>query len=96
MTALDRNDRIPDDAPQNKVKLEWITPKISLMKAGAADGKKHINTENGANTPISKTERILQSLIMVRPSHLATTLSTPANPNSTNGSAKTLFHAVRP
>jgi|688.fasta_scaffold1915162_1 hypothetical protein len=37
MTALDRNDRIPDDAPQNKVKLEWITPKISLMKAGDTD-----------------------------------------------------------
>jgi len=34
MTALDRNDRIPDDAPQNKVKLEWITPKISLMGYG--------------------------------------------------------------
>jgi len=40
MTALDRNDRIPDDAPQNKVKLEWITPKISLMKAGDTDGRK--------------------------------------------------------
>jgi hypothetical protein len=39
MTALDRNDRIPDDAPQNKVKLEWITPKISLMEGGDTDGK---------------------------------------------------------
>jgi len=38
MTALDRNDRIPDDAPQNKVKLEWITPKISLMEGGDTDG----------------------------------------------------------
>jgi len=40
MTALDRNDRIPDDAPQNKVKLEWITPKISLMEGGDTDGGK--------------------------------------------------------
>ena len=38
MTALDRNDRIPDDAPQNKVKLEWITPKITLMEGGDTDG----------------------------------------------------------
>jgi len=40
MTALDRNDRIPDDAPQNKDKLEWITPKISLMEGGDTDGAK--------------------------------------------------------
>jgi len=39
MTALDRNDRIPDDAPQNKVKLEWITPTISLMEGGDTDGR---------------------------------------------------------
>ncbi len=91
MTALDRNDRIPDDAPQNKVKLEWITPKISLMEGGRTDGagKTYINLRNrdGQKTEITSK---------VRPSHLATTLSTPANPNSTNGSAKTLFHAVRP
>ena len=49
MTALDRNDRIPDDAPQNKVKLEWITPKIStLMEGGDTDGSK-INY--GVETP---------------------------------------------
>ena len=47
MTALDRNDRIPDDAPQNKVKLEWITPKISLMEGGDTDGKQiPTTTEN--------------------------------------------------
>ena len=40
MTALDRNDRIPDDAPQNKVKLEWITPKISLMEGGDTEKSK--------------------------------------------------------
>ena len=44
MTALDRNDRIPDDAPQNKVKLEWITPKISLMEGGDTDGGSKIRT----------------------------------------------------
>jgi len=51
MTALDRNDRIPDDAPQNKVKLEWITPKISLMEGGDTDGKSVGNArENGRTT----------------------------------------------
>jgi hypothetical protein len=45
MTALDRNDRIPDDAPQNKVKLEWITPKISLMEGGDTDGTGKISNE---------------------------------------------------
>ena len=45
MTALDRNDRIPDDAPQNKVKLEWITPKISLMEGGDTDGKPEVTVE---------------------------------------------------
>ena len=56
MTALDRNDRIPDDAPQNKVKLEWITPKISLMEGGDTDGGKSsseneytIRTESGVH-----------------------------------------------
>lgn len=88
MTALDRNDRIPDDAPQNKVKLEWITPKISLMEGGDTDG-------SGNNLRLL-VKGIQESDPMVRPSHLATTLSTPANPNSTNGSAKTLFDAVRP
>jgi hypothetical protein len=47
MAALDRNDRIPDDAPQNKVKLEWITLKISLMEGGDTDGsnKRDAGTE---------------------------------------------------
>ena len=51
MTALDRNDRIPDDAPQNKVKLEWITPKISLMEGGDTDGSggKGIWTHEGGD-----------------------------------------------
>ena len=49
MTALDRNDRIPDDAPQNKVKLEWITPKISLMEGGDTDGSG--KTYRGAELP---------------------------------------------
>jgi len=50
MTALDRNDRIPDDAPQNKVKLEWITPKISLMEGGDtnAGGKQPASSEFSA------------------------------------------------
>jgi len=90
MTALDRNDRIPDDAPPNKVKLEWITPKISLMEGGDTAGKDPMDSEQGPQ----RGHRIRSGRLAT--SHLATTLSTPANPNSTNGSAKTLFHAVRP
>jgi hypothetical protein len=55
MTALDRNYRIPDDAPQNKVKLEWITPKISLMKAGDTDGKRAILGETLPGNPNNET-----------------------------------------
>ena len=52
MTALDRNDRIPDDAPQNKVKLEWITPKISLMEGGDTDGRgKYFKSSESTSGP---------------------------------------------
>jgi hypothetical protein len=38
MTTLENaNDGIPDDAPQEK--LEWVTPKISLMATTDTDGK---------------------------------------------------------
>jgi hypothetical protein len=38
MTTLENaNDGIPDDAPQEK--LEWVTPKISLMATTETDGK---------------------------------------------------------
>jgi len=36
MTSADRNDLVP---PQEK--LEWVTPKISLMGAGDTDGGKN-------------------------------------------------------
>ena len=32
MTSTDRNDLVPSQ------KLEWVTPKISLMEAGDTDG----------------------------------------------------------
>jgi hypothetical protein len=39
MTTLENaNDGIPDDAPQEK--LEWVTPKISLMATTETDGNK--------------------------------------------------------
>ena len=39
MTTLENaNDGIPDDAPQEK--LEWVTPKISLMATTETDGSK--------------------------------------------------------
>jgi hypothetical protein len=34
MTSTDRNDLMPAQE-----KLEWVTPKISLMEAGNTDGK---------------------------------------------------------
>ena len=42
MTATtDRNDLLPAQE-----KLEWVTPKISLMEAGETDGKNQLTTEN--------------------------------------------------
>lgn len=60
MTALDRNDRIPDDAPQNKVKLEWITPKISLMEGGDTERAEPRAAENG-------TEKQNRSVLAILP-----------------------------
>jgi hypothetical protein len=34
---LDHNDEL---LAAGKIKLEWVTPKISLMEAGAAEGNK--------------------------------------------------------
>ena len=48
MTSADRNDFVPAQE-----KLEWVTPKISLMEAGDTEGKKSPNYSeraNGANT----------------------------------------------
>ena len=44
MTSADHNDLMPA-----QVKLEWITPKISLMGAGDTDGKIPVGDENDAN-----------------------------------------------
>ena len=38
MTTTDRNDLMPAQE-----KLEWVTPKISLMDAGDTDGSKNPN-----------------------------------------------------
>jgi len=38
---INRNDGVADDAPQEK--LEWVTPKISLMESGESDGTKSPN-----------------------------------------------------
>ena len=43
-TATDRNDLVP--ATQEK--LEWVTPKISLMDAGETDSKPNFEKEESA------------------------------------------------
>jgi hypothetical protein len=40
MTSTDRNDLMPAQE-----KLEWVTPKISLMGAGETDGKRPNTSE---------------------------------------------------
>jgi hypothetical protein len=40
MTSADRNDQIPA-----KKKLEWVTPKMTLMEAGDAEGNKTGSTK---------------------------------------------------
>ena len=44
MTSNDGNDLMPAQG-----KLEWVTPKISLMDAGDTDGKTFIGTEGTTN-----------------------------------------------
>ena len=41
MTSTDRNDFVPAQE-----KLEWVTPKISLMDAGDTDGSKNVIITN--------------------------------------------------
>ena len=41
MTTTDRNDLVPAQE-----KLEWVTPKISLMDAGDTDGKPYKAVED--------------------------------------------------
>ena len=40
MTSADRNDLMPAQE-----KLEWVTPKISLMEAGDTEGKTKLGIE---------------------------------------------------
>ena len=47
MTSADRNDLVPARSAHAQGKLEWVTPKISLMEAGAAKGKAPTPTEIG-------------------------------------------------
>jgi hypothetical protein len=46
MPSTNRNDLMP-----TYEKLEWVTPKISLMGAGDADGKVYGNYEPGPTLP---------------------------------------------
>ena len=41
MTSAEHNDLMPAQE-----KLEWVTPKISLMEAGETDGSGKINNSN--------------------------------------------------
>jgi hypothetical protein len=45
MTSADRNDLMPNQ------KLEWATPKISLMEAEDTQGKAAVNTGEGRFGP---------------------------------------------
>jgi hypothetical protein len=47
MTSADRNDLLPAQE-----KLEWVTPKISLMEAGDTEGK--INNRPAESAPLSE------------------------------------------
>ena len=47
MTSTDRNDLVPAQE-----KLEWVTPKISLMGAGETDGKSFFRNEVKFITPV--------------------------------------------
>ena len=65
MTSADRNDFVPAQE-----KLEWVTPKISLMDAGETDGKNNLEAEHifdtnrGPSWPIiSQTHPHLQKPI---------------------------------
>jgi len=53
MTSAGRNDQIPA-----KKKLEWVTPKISLMKIEQCDGtgKNKSDTETPVGCPVSSVD----------------------------------------
>ena len=48
MTSTDRNDLVPAQE-----KLEWVTPKISLMGAGETDGKTTVVIESPKSGPVN-------------------------------------------
>ena len=78
-TAADRNDLMPAQE-----KLEWVTPKISLMEAGETHGKAYYKKRNNQQP----------RFIPVCWSFLTNYTSNPATPTKTSyckGSAKTLF-----
>ena len=49
-TAADRNDLMPAQE-----KLEWVTPKISLMDAGDTEGKNNRSQNEGLLPPAIQT-----------------------------------------
>ena len=71
MTTTDSNDLVPAQE-----KLEWVTPKISLMEAG--------DTMQKTLQFIPEIRRSLLTDYISNP-------STPTKTNNTNGSLKTLF-----
>jgi hypothetical protein len=91
---LDYNNKLL--AVGKKEKLEWVTPKISLMGAADSEGKDFRDCE-AANSPnteygggacrLSRGEGDLLD-------HLGINPPTPTKPNNTNGSAKTLFNGL--
>ena len=73
----DRNDLMPA-----LEKLEWVTPKISLMDAGRTDGK--INYKMEYKSYLEFNHWSLLTDYTSNP-------STPTKTNNTKGSLKTLF-----
>ena len=49
MTSAEHNELMP-----SQEKLEWVTPKISLMEAGDTEGKFNFGTEGQNITPNAK------------------------------------------
>ena len=64
----DHNDQVPahNDLMPAQEKLEWVTPKISLMEAGGYDGKVRVNREH---QPVEDPSTVLPEQLYLKPRH---------------------------
>ena len=77
----DLNDLVP-----TQEKLEWVTPKISLMEAGDTEGSKN-NYNRETTYVVFSHHSIVWSLL----TDYTSNPSTPTKTNNTTGSLQTLF-----